>query len=96
MHLGLHRPQLLLNTRVHNSTITQRLNRYGLSGRVARRKPLLSKKNTWLGFAKLDINIPQIRPKVKMLGYKAKFCENSILTKTHYQVQTWRIEDLDL
>lgn len=75
MHLGLHRPQLLLNTRVHNSTITQRLNRYGLSGRVARRKPLLSlkkpktkQKKTWLGFAKLDINTPQIRPKVKMIG----------------------------
>lgn len=80
MHLGLHRPQLPLNTRVHNSTITQRLNRYGLSGRVARRKPLLSlknpppkkNKNTWLGFAKLDINTPQIRPKVKMIGFNSQ------------------------
>ena len=35
----------MLNVKVHDSIIRKRLNKYGLFGRVARRKPLLSKKN---------------------------------------------------
>jgi len=51
----------MLNVKVHDSTIRKRLHTYGLFGRVARRKPLLFKKNmaTWLKFAKLHLNKPQ-------------------------------------
>ena len=35
----------LANVNVHDSTIRKRLNKNGVHGRIARRKPLLSKKN---------------------------------------------------
>ena len=46
---------------VHDSTIRKRLGRNGIHGRVARRKPLLTKKNTKarLTFAKKHLDHPQ-------------------------------------
>ena len=46
---------------VHDSTIRKRLGRNGIHGRVARRKPLLTKKNTKarLTFAKKHLDHPK-------------------------------------
>jgi len=46
-----------LNVKVHDRTITKK-KKYGMFGRVARRKLLLSKKNmaAWLRFANLHLN----------------------------------------
>jgi len=51
----------MLSVEIHDSIIRKRLNKYGMFGRVARRKPLCSKKNmaAWLRFAKLHLNKPQ-------------------------------------
>ncbi len=48
----------LANVSVHDSTIRKRLNKNGVHGRIARRKPLLSKKNiaACLKFAKEHID----------------------------------------
>ena len=51
----------MANVSVHDSTIRKRLNKNGVHGRIARRKPLLSKKNiaAHLKFAKEHIDDPQ-------------------------------------
>ena len=51
----------LANVSVHDSTIRKRLNKNGVHGRIARRKPLLSKKNiaARLKFTKEHIDDPQ-------------------------------------
>ena len=50
----------ILNVKVHDSIIRKRLSQSGLFGRVAWRKPLLSKKNraAWFRFEKLHLNNP--------------------------------------
>lgn len=50
----------MLNVIVHDGTIEKRLNKYGLSGKVARTKHLLCKKKmaAWLSIAKLRPNKP--------------------------------------
>lgn len=50
----------MLNVTAHDGTIEKRLNKYGLSGKVARTKHLLSKKKmaAWLRVAKLHPNKP--------------------------------------
>lgn len=60
----------MLNVTVHNSR--NRLKRYGLFGRIARRKRLLSEKNmaAWLRSAKLHLNKPQNLNNVN--GHNAK------------------------
>ena len=47
----------MINVKIHTRTIRRRLKKYGLFGRVARRKRLLSKKNmvAQLRFAKLHL-----------------------------------------
>ena len=51
----------MLNIKVHDSTIRERLNKYTLFGRVGRKKSLLYKKNmaAQLRFAKLHLDKPQ-------------------------------------
>lgn len=51
----------ILNVKAHNSTIRKRQNKYSMFGRVARKKPCLSKKKlaARLRFVKLHRNKPQ-------------------------------------
>ena len=52
---------LTLAVGVHEATIRKRLNKNGVHGRIARRKPLLSTKNiaTYLKFAKDHLDDPE-------------------------------------
>lgn len=51
----------MLNVKGHDGTIRKTLKKHGLFGKIAKRKPRLSKKNiaARLSFAKLPLNIPQ-------------------------------------
>ena len=51
----------MANVSVNESTIRQTLNKHGVHGRIARRKPLLSKKNiaARLMFAKGNMDEPE-------------------------------------
>uniref|UniRef100_A0A3Q2VV05 Voltage-gated delayed rectifier potassium channel KCNH8 n=1 Tax=Haplochromis burtoni TaxID=8153 RepID=A0A3Q2VV05_HAPBU len=72
----------ILNVTFHDSTIRKRLNKYGLFGKTAQRKPLLSKENmaAQVRFAELHLSKPQgfwnnvlltDETKVKLFGYTA-------------------------
>jgi len=102
----------MLTVKVHKNTIRKRQEKYGLFGRVARRKLLISKKNmaARLRFAKLHLNKPQDlwndvlqtdKTKVKMFCHNAQChvwakTKHSISAQTNGQALWWRGDDLGL
>ena len=72
----------MLHVRVHDISVGKKTNKYGLFGKLVRRKPLLSKKNmvVWLRFDKSHLKAQTLwnsvlntdKTKVKMFGHDAQ------------------------